>query len=301
MSDVSIIIVSWNARELLLKCLESIPEGLGELEAEVIVVDNASTDGSAEGVRDLHPGVKLLVQSQNLGFAKANNIGIKESASKYICLINSDVVVLSKCIERLFFFLEDNPMAAIAAPRILNPDMTLQASCRRFPSLPGTLLASLGLDRLNYFPHDRTRSVEAVSGCFMMVRREAMDEVGLLDERFFFYAEDKDWCKRFHDASWDVFYHPEAKAIHYGGSSSSLAPVAFYVEMHKANIKYWRKHRGLSARALYIMLVLFHQSMRLTASVARYALRPKHRAMSAHKAKRSAACLKWLITGAKAA
>ena len=162
MADVSIIIVSWNARELLLKCLESIPEGLGELEAEVIVVDNASTDGSAEGVRDLHPGVKLLVQSQNLGFAKANNIGIKESAAKYVCLINSDVVVLSKCIERLFFFLEDNPMAAIAAPRILNPDMTLQASCRRFPSLPGTLLASLGLDRLNYFPHDRTRSVEAV-------------------------------------------------------------------------------------------------------------------------------------------
>ncbi|HEY4705913.1 MAG TPA: glycosyltransferase family 2 protein [Thermodesulfobacteriota bacterium] len=301
MTDVSIIIVSWNARGLLLKCLESIPRGLGGLKAEVIVVENASSDGSAEAVKKMFPGVRLLPQKENLGFAKANNIGIRESAGRYVCLINSDVVVLPGCIERLFLLLEERPTAAIAAPKVLNPDMTLQASCRRFPSLPGAMLSTLGLDRLNYFPHDRTRRVEAVSGCFMLARREAIDAVGPLDERFFFYAEDKDWCKRFHDARWDVYYHPDAKAIHYGGSSSSLAPVAFYVEMQKANIKYWRKHRGAPARTLYVMIVLLHQSMRLAASGARYALRPKHREHSAHKARRSAACLKWLITGAKAA
>lgn len=301
MMDVSIIIVSWNARGLLLKCLESIPRGLGRLEAEVIVVDNASSDGSAEAVRESFPGVRLLPQKDNLGFAKANNIGIRESAGRYVCLINSDVVVLPGCIERLHLFIEDMPGAAIVAPKVLNPDMTLQASCRRFPSLPGALFTTLGLDRLNYLPHDRTRRVDAVSGCFMLVRREAIDAVGPLDERFFFYAEDKDWCKRFHDAGWGVYYRPEAKAIHYGGQSSSLAPVAFYIEMQKANIKYWRKHRGALARTLYVMIVLLHQSIRLAASAARYALRPKHKKISAHKARRSAACLKWLITGAKAA
>lgn len=301
MADVSIIIVSWNARELLIKCLDSIPRGLGDLEAEVIVVDNASSDGSAEAVEKTHPEALLLPQDRNHGFAKANNIGIRESTGKYVCLVNSDVIVLPGCIERLFLFLEESSLAAVAAPKVLNPDMTLQASCRRFPSLLGALASAIGLDSLNYFPHDRTRRVEAVSGCFMMVRREAMDEVGLLDEGFFFYAEDKDWCKRFHDANWDVYFHPEAKAVHYGGQSSSLAPVAFYVEMHKANIKYWRKHRGALARYIYLTIVLFHQSMRLAASALKYAFRPDQKDISGHKAKRSAACLKWLITGAKAA
>ncbi len=301
MPDISIIIVSWNAREFLLKCLESIPSGIGGLDAEVIVVDNASSDGSARAVRDMYPGVKLLPQSENLGFARANNIGIRGSTGQYVCLINSDVIVLPGCIEKLFFFLNEHPGAAIAAPKVLNPDMTVQPSCWRFPSLPGALLSSIGLDRLNYFPLDRTRRVEAVSGCFMMVRRKAIDGVGLLDERFFFYAEDKDWCKRFHDSNWEAYLYPEARAIHYGGSSSSLAPVAFYVELQKANIKYWRKHRGSLARGIYLAIVLFHQTARFAAAMAKCALWPWRKAVSAHKARRSAACLKWIITGAKAA
>ncbi|OGQ62982.1 MAG: hypothetical protein A3I81_06695 [Deltaproteobacteria bacterium RIFCSPLOWO2_02_FULL_55_12] len=301
MADITIIIVSWNAREYLLRCLKSLECGLGELEAEVIVVDNASTDGSAEAVRELYPEVKLLVQKENLGFARANNIGIRQSTGKYVCLVNSDVIVLEGCMERLFFFMEETPLVALAGPLVFNPDMTLQRTCRSFPSLKSALCSAIGLDGWNYPPHDAIRKVEAISGCFMMARKEVMDEVGLLDERFFFYAEDMDWCKRFHNAGWETVFYPEARAIHYGGSSSALAPVRFYVEMQKANLKYWKKHSGPLKRSAYLSIVFLHQALRIARSAIQFTLDPSGREAAAHKAKRSAACLKWLFTRARTA
>lgn len=301
MPDVSVIIVNWNARDYLLKCLGSLRSGLGSLEAEVIVVDNASSDGSAAAVRERFPEARVLEQSENLGFARANNIGMRESSGEYLCLVNSDVVVLDGCLEALRKFLGSLPRAALAGPRVLNPDGSLQRTCRRFPSLRGSLLSAIGLDDRNYFSQEKTARVEALSGCLLMARRKAVDEIGMLDERFFFYAEDKDWCKRFHDAGYENWYCAEAEAIHYGGGSSALAPVRFYIEMQKANLEYWDKHSGAVARAAYLAIVLLHQVLRFARSGALYILKPAERRSAAHKARRSAACLKWLLTGENAA
>ncbi|MBE7415680.1 MAG: glycosyltransferase family 2 protein [Deltaproteobacteria bacterium] len=301
MPDVSVIIVNWNARDYLLKCLGSLRSGLGSLEAEVIVVDNASSDGSAAAVRERFPEARVLEQSENLGFARANNIGMRESSGEYLCLVNSDVVVLDGCLEALRKFLGSLPRAALAGPRVLNPDGSLQRTCRRFPSLPGSLLSAIGLDDRNYFSQEKTARVEALSGCLLMARRKAVDEIGMLDERFFFYAEDKDWCKRFHDAGYENWYCAEAEAIHYGGGSSALAPVRFYIEMQKANLGYWEKHSGAVARAAYLAIILFHQVLRFARSGALYIFKPAERRSAAHKARRSAACLKWLLTGENAA
>lgn len=300
MTEVSIIIVSWNARELLIACLMSIHEE--ELAGmEIIVVDNGSTDGSAEAVEELFPDVVLIRSEENLGFAKANNIGIRASTGRYVCLINSDVVVLDDCIGQLREYLTSNPDAGLVCPRVLNPDMTLQPTLRRFPSLKGAMLSAIGLDSMNFMPHDEIVEAEAVSGCFMMLRRDAVNEIGLLDERFFFYSEDKDWCKRLSNAGWKIIFFPKAKAIHYGGQSSAAAPVRFYIELQKANLKYWRKHLGRTRTTAYLAIIVFHQVMRLFLAALVFALVPRKRSDEAHKVKRSAACLKWLLSGKEAA
>lgn len=300
MPEVSIIIVSWNAREYLIGCLMSLYEE--DLPwAEIIVVDNASTDGSPEAVEELFPDVRIIRSKENLGFAKANNIGIMASEGKYVCLINSDVVLLGACLEVLKSRMDSDPAAGLVCPKVLNPDMTLQMTCRRFPSIKGALFSAVGLDSRNYMQHDRVMEAEAVSGCFMLVRRAAIDKAGLLDERFFFYAEDKDWCRRIRNSGWKIIYLPEAKAVHYGGSSSSSAPVKFYIELHKANLKYWRKHHGSARAAAYLAIVMLHQALRIVGAAVVFALVPGRRRSEARKVKRSAACLRWLLSGKEAA
>jgi GT2 family glycosyltransferase len=299
MPEVSIIIVSWNAREYLIGCLMSLYEE--DLPwAEIIVVDNGSSDGSPEAVEELFPEVRLIRSDENLGFAKANNIGIVASAGRYVCLINSDVVVLGGCLEVLKDQMDSDPSAGLVCPRVLNPDMTLQKTCRRFPSIKGSLLSAIGLDSRNYMRHDSVMEAEAVSGCFMLVRRAAIDQAGLLDERFFFYAEDKDWCRRIRNSGWKIIYFPEAKAVHYGGSSSSAAPVKFYIELHKANLKYWRKHHGSVKTAVYLAIVMLHQALRIGSAAVLFVLIPGRRTNEASKVKRSAACLRWLLSGKEA-
>lgn len=300
MPEMSIIIVSWNAREYLVGCLMSLYEE--DLPwAEIIVVDNGSSDGSPDTIEELFPEVRLIRSDENLGFAKANNIGIMASSGKYVCLINSDVVVLGGCLEALKDRMDSDPSAGLVCPKVLNPDMTLQPTCRRFPSIKGAFLSAIGLDSRNYMRHDSVMEAEAVSGCFMLARRAAIDEAGLLDERFFFYAEDKDWCRRIRNSGWKIIYLPEAKAVHYGGSSSSAAPVKFYIELHKANLKYWRKYHGSLSAAIYLAIVMLHQALRIGSAAVVFALMPGRRTNEARKVKRSAACLRWLLSGKEAA
>lgn len=300
MTELSIIIVSWNAKDYLVGCLMSLYEE--DLDAtEIIVVDNGSTDGSPEAVEELFPEVMLIRSSENLGFARANNVGIRASSGKFVCLINSDVRVLDNCLEALKKCMASESSAGLVCPKILNPDMTLQPTLRRFPSIKGALLSAIGLDSRNYMPHERETDAEAVSGCFMMARRRAIEEAGLLDERFFFYAEDKDWCRRMKNAGWKIIYLPEAKAIHYGGQSSAAAPVRFYLELQNANLKYWKKHKGHVKTTLYLAIVALHQLLRLARAALAFALLPRRRTDEAYKVKRSAACLKWLLSGKEAA
>jgi len=302
MVDVSVVIVNWNAKKYLVDCLDSLDKG-----QEVIVVDNGSADGSPETVEKEYPHVKLIRNNENLGFAKANNIGIRASTGRYICLINSDVIVQVGCIEKLIKFMDKNLSVGLAGPKIFNPDRSLQVSCRHFPSIWNNLCQVLGFNKvfpkselfaepmMKYWPHDTQRKVDVLSGCFWMVRREALGQMGLLDENFFFYGEDIDWCRRFNKAGWDVMFYPGAEAIHFGGASSSNAPIRFNLEMQKADLQYWRKHHGKSGRLIYWLIIMLRQLVRMPVFAFMYIFRAKNRKISRFKLKRAFACICFLF------
>jgi GT2 family glycosyltransferase len=309
MCDVSIIIVNWNTKEYLRNCLDSIHQAISGIDAEIIVVDNASEDGSVEMVQMEFPSVKLINNCKNLGFAKANNIGIASSVGNYLCLINSDVIVDRNCIKELVGYLKKNKNVGMAGPTIKNSDGIVQTSCKDYPTLWNMFSRTMALDRLfpnsqlfggrmmTYWTHDAIQSVEVLSGCFWCVRREALDSVGMLDENFFLYAEDIDWCKRYRDAGWDVVFYPGAEATHFGGASSANAPIRFYIEMHKADLQYWEKHHGKFKRYIYNSnLYLFH-FIRIVANSVLYVFPIRIKEERLFKIKRSAGCIKWLVIG----
>lgn len=305
--DVSVIIVSWNAKQHLLRCLESLTDTAGVFSQEIIVVDNASSDGSPEAVTRQFPQVALMRSSENIGFARANNIGIRQSTGRYICLVNSDIILMDGCIEALTEFMDERHAVGIAGPRILNPDRTLQPQCQHFPSIWNHLCQTLGFNKLfpksaffsepfmKYWAHDVERKVDVLSGCFLMVRREAIDQVGLLDEDFFFCGEDIDWCKRFHEAGWNVVFYPGAEAIHVGGASSANAPIKFFLDMQEADVLYWKKHHGRATAWVYRMIVLLRHVLRVTARACQYLVCPSRRKVLGFKLRRSAACVRWAL------
>jgi GT2 family glycosyltransferase len=307
MRDVSVVIVNWNAMKYLRDCLNSLLHKESSYTQEIIVVDNASSDGSAEMVQRQFPQVNLIRNTDNLGFARANNIGIDKAGGRYICLVNPDVIVLDNCIENLMRFMDQNPRVGMAGPRILNPDRSLQISCRHFPGIWNNLCQSLGLNRLfpqsaffsdwlmRYWDHNSIRNIDVLSGCFWMVRREAMSRVGLLDEDFFIYGEDIDWCKRFHNAGWDVIFYPKSEAIHVGGASSSQAPIRFYIEMQKADLHYWGKHHGVIGRTCYAIVIFLRHFLRFILMSLQYLVFPSRRETISFKLKRSVACIKWIL------
>jgi GT2 family glycosyltransferase len=148
---------------------------------------------------------------------------------------------------------------------------------------------------MKYWAHDEMRKVDVISGCFWMVRRKALDEVGLLDEDFFFYGEDIDWCRRFRDSGWDVIFYPGAEAIHFGGASSSNEPVRFYIELQKADLRYWEKHHGPVGRFAYAAIILLRQTLRIIYGAVRYVIRPSERKSTSMKLKRSMVCIRWVL------
>jgi hypothetical protein len=254
--DISVVIVSWNAKHFLEECLRALADSPTSRSTEIIVVDNASTDGSPEMVEAIFPQVRLIKSDQNLGFAKANNIGICESTGRYVSLINSDVKVLGNCLDPLADYLDQHPDVGNVGPRVLDPDMTQQPTCRSFPTLWNNFCEASALatvfrgsrlfsgEHMCFFPHDRELDVDVLVGCFWMVRKEAFEEVGLLDEDFFIYAEDVDWCRRCWNAGWRVVFFPGASAIHYRAGSSANDPARFAAEQNRAVLHYWEKHHG---------------------------------------------------------
>ena len=217
-TEISVVIVTWNARAYTEECLGSLFSGNLEQRVEVIVVDNASTDGTPEMIRSAFPKVNLIETGANLGFAKGNNIGIRHASGNYICLINSDVNVPPDCLSKLRQYMEQNPRVGLVGPKMLGPDGTARRSGMRFPSVWNSFLRAFALDSMfkgsklfggllmSDFKFDRTRDIEVLNGWFWMTRKEALDEVGPLDERFFMYGEDIDWCKRFQLAGWRVVF-----------------------------------------------------------------------------------------------
>jgi hypothetical protein len=305
--DISVVTVSWNAKAYLLECLESIARTAGGLSVETIVVDNNSTDGSPDAVMKAFPDVRLVRSRENLGFARGNNLGMRSATGRYVFLINSDVKILDGCLESLVAYLEVHPKVGMVAPRILNAYLRLQLNCRQFPGVRNALCEMIGLPNLfprstacsgtfmHWWAHDTELSVDVLSGCFWAVRCEALEQVGGLDESFFIYGEDGDWCKRFRQAYWGVSFYPGAHAIHYGGASSANAPVRFYVEMQKAKLQYWKKHHGRLGMAFCWLLIALHQTTRLVSRALLYMVPPTSRSENAFKLKRSLSCIRWVF------
>lgn len=301
-SGVSFVIVTWNAKEHVSECLRSLRENY-RAPAEIIVVDNASLDGTAERVRKDFPECRLVETGANLGFAKGNNVGIARATGKYLFLVNSDVKILPGCVESLLELMESNPDVALAGPQMQGADGSVRRSTMRFPTLWNSLCRALALDTIfprssifagylmGDFDHRRSRDVEILNGWFWVVRQEALQQVGVLDERFFMYGEDMDWSYRFRKAGWRNVFCAESAAVHYGGASSGLAPARFYVEKQCANLQYWEKHHGPVAAFGYLCTVLLNELLRTAGYTIAYVSRKSIREKAAAKIRRSLLCM----------
>ena len=255
--DISVVIVAWNAKHYLQLCLQSLADAPPRRTIEVLVVDNASADGTSEMVKAQFPWVKLIRSEENLGFSRGNNLAIRQCQGRYIALVNPDVIVFPGCLDALADFLDQNPTVGDVGPRILNPDRTLQSTCRRFPTLWNNFCMATGLatrfkasrffagEHMLYFPHDRTLPVDVLVGCFSMIKRQAFDEIGLLDDNLFMYGDDIDWCRRAWNAGWQVVFYPGAESIHDRGKITAPFPVRFALAQQRSVLYYWQKHHGL--------------------------------------------------------
>ena len=267
MVDVSIIIVSWNTRDILCNCLESVYKQTRKVDFEVIVIDNASVDGSVEMVKNKFHSVNLIANSRNRGFAAANNQGIAIAKGRFVLLLNSDTITLDDAISKTVSFADDNPDAAVVACKVLNPDKTLQPTCFMFPSILNMVLSSsyiyklfprskfFGRQHMTWWNRDDVREVDAATGCYMLVRREAIEQVGVMDERFFVYGEETDWCYRFHKAGWTVLFTPAAEIIHLHGASTEQRKSEMTLQRRGSVLLFWKKHRGCFAYGTACLLV----------------------------------------------
>jgi GT2 family glycosyltransferase len=256
---LSIVIVNWNTRDLLQQCLESIVASQPAFSYEVWVVDNASQDGSVAMVRTLFPWVRLIVNEKNVGFAQANNQAIRASRGAFVLLLNPDTQVMTLALDEMVRFLQENRHVGAVGSRILNPDGTLQPSCYPFPTLAREAWRLFHLDRLHPFgvydmaAWDVTtpRPVEALMGAALMVRREALDQVGLLDEDYFMYTEEIDLCYRLHRGGWALYWLPQARIVHYGGQSTRQVRDAMFLRLYESKVLFFRKRRGWLAAQAY--------------------------------------------------
>jgi len=250
---LTISIVNWNTRDDLAKALASLALG-GLSSYEVIVVDNGSSDGSAEMVRQRFPEVTLIANQENLGFARAHNQALRLARGRNILLLNPDCMVHKKALIKLVDFIESHFRVAAVGPKLRNPDATIQFSCRHFPNFAAGLFRNTPLGSL--FPRNRysqeylmkdwdhtiPREVDWISGAAMCIKRQALEDVGLLDEEFFMYCEDVDWCYRARLKGWLIYYFPKAIMTHLIGRSSDQRPREMIREFHRSMALFYRKH-----------------------------------------------------------
>jgi len=272
MLQLSIIIVSYNTCQILDNCLASVCACIDRLRTEIIVVDNASSDDSVHMVRGRYPHVHLIINEANRGFAAANNQAITVARGKYILLLNSDTIVLDDVLASCIRYMDEHPDVGAMGCRVLNRDRTLQLTCSQEPTFLNLLLLTTGLWRLNrprwfgryqmkHWDRADERDVEVISGCYLLVRREVVDEVGLLDENFFFFGEETDWCKRMRKAGWKLRLAPVGEIIHYGSASALSLGHERDLLLTNGLIRYHLKHSGmLTAVAVWMLLLCFNIS-----------------------------------------
>ncbi len=250
---LSIIILNWNTADLLENCLASIQNNV-TLDAELIVVDNHSDDDSVQRVAARFPQVRLIVQSENMGFARGNNVGLAEANGRFLLLLNPDTEVCPGALESLVGFLETHPQAGIVGPTLWNPDGSLQPSTAPLPSLWVEFLRQTMLYRL--FPtraqqvayRNELRQAAAITGAALCIRRECYEQIGPLDPHIFMFYEDTDWCKRAGDTGWQIWFVPCAGIMHIKAAASSrLARTRTLLASQRSVIYYFHKHHGRRA------------------------------------------------------
>lgn len=274
MKDLSVIIVNWNTREITKNCLQSLFEQTKDIDFEVWVVDNGSTDGSVEMVEKEFPQVKLIKNSDNLGFAKANNQALRQAQSKFILLLNSDTIILNNALAKMVAFMEKNSTVGISSCQLLNEDKTIQASGGYFPTLFRVFAWMFFLDDLPFLgrlvkpfhPHEPTfytkdptfksqHFQDWVTGAFFLIRQEVVKEIGLLDENFFMYAEEMEYCFRAKQKGWRVIYTPRAQIVHLGRKSSVIGSKGAILGEYKGLSYFYQKHRSPLARQILKLLL----------------------------------------------
>ena len=270
--DLSIIIINWNTRVMLGECLRSVLKHSPNCTHEIIVVDNASTDGSQDLVRQEYPTVILIENAKNLGFAAANNKAILQSNGEHFLLLNSDTIVHTDVLQKSLDYLTANSTVGAMGCRVLNQDGSLQHSTSQFPTFLNLFIQTLALDRVPHIPFFRryrmldwqrkeAGTVETISGCFMMVRRICVNTTGLLDEHFFFFGEETDWCKRMRENGWEVHFAPVGEITHFGGGSSHSLNHRRDLMLTQATIRLHLKHSGkLKAVSVFALLFIFNSS-----------------------------------------
>lgn len=263
---LSIVIVSWNTRELLRRCLASVEAeraGFPEGNLETIVIDNASVDGSADMVRAEFPRARLFVNADNAGFARANNQGIHTADSEYILLLNPDTELLGGALCALVDFMRSTPRAGAAGACLLNPDGTLQNSAYPMPGLFREAWRLLSLDSIQFrsrYPLNAwaslpPRRVEVAQGASLLLRRTALDAVGVLDESYYMYTEEVDLCYRLAKRGWDVYWVPQAKVLHHGGQSTRQVAGEMFLRLYHSKVIFFRKHYGQGKAIAYKLLL----------------------------------------------
>jgi hypothetical protein len=254
--DVSIIIVAWNVRKLLYDCLKSVYDQTEGIDFEVIYVDNASKDGSVEMVKREFPKVRIIENERNEGFIKANTQGIGIAKGRYVLLLNSDTLVLDNAIAKTVKFADEHPEAAVFGCRVLNPDRSLQRNCFMYPSLLNMFLSAtylykvfpksrfFGKEYMTWWHYNDVREVETVCGSFSLVRNEAIKQVGFMDERYFLYGDDPDWCYRFRKSGWKIMFTPDSQIIHYGDQSTKQMARKFRWQLEGSKLIFMKLHRN---------------------------------------------------------
>lgn len=286
--DITVVVVSWNTRELLRGCLQSIvdepgveivaagaqPAAAARLTAEIIVVDNASDDGSAAMVQADFPQVRLLANRHNAGFAAANNQAIAQARGRALFLLNPDAYLLPGALAGLAGFLQQHPEAAVAGPNVLNPDGSWQATSFRFATLWDLFCEAVFLSvlwprsplfarkELGGFQRDAVREVDWLQGCALVVRREVWDAVGPFDEGYWMYVEELDWCRRAKDQGYRIFFTPDAQVVHYGQRSVARARARVLPLGFRSHFRYYRKFDGRAKELAVRLIALLQMGLR---------------------------------------
>jgi N-acetylglucosaminyl-diphospho-decaprenol L-rhamnosyltransferase len=268
--DLSIIIVNWNVCNLLRRCLASIETNRGNLSLEIVVVDNASSDGSVSMVQQEFPQVCLIASQENLGYTGGNNLGAEEAGGHYLLILNPDTEIVGDGLMQMVAYLDNHPAVGAVGPQLRYPNGSVQPSRRRFPQLSTAFFEGAPLSR-RWFPNNRfermyhmadhsddeIQAVDWLVGAVIMIRRETWQEVGPLDDQFFMYFEELDWCHRCRGAGWEIHYLPTAQIVHHHKGSTRQIAVTTLVRLNRSKILYFRKYFGTGwANAIRLFLLI---------------------------------------------